>query len=363
MFVKSVSLRDFRNYTEAEVQFSPKCNIIYGENAHGKTNLLEALWLFTAGKSFRTAQDSDMIRFSAEEARVKTEFSAFGRENTAEITLSQGKRKLLRLGGAPLSKTSEILGQFPAVIFSPDELHIITGAPEVRRRFMDSAISAARPLYYSALHTYLRTWKQKNALLKNMPKKEDLAIWNERLSECGARVMQYRNAFFEELSPHAARIHRMVAGKEEALSVSYAPSVAVKETEEAQKEFLYTQLMKKADAEIGAGLSLLGPHRDEIRFLIDGKDARAFASQGQMRTAAVSVKIAQGVLLEEQTGEAPLVLLDDILGELDSMRRALLLRSLSKNQVLLTCTEKNAVKIEGEVLYIEVKEGSLCTSI
>ncbi len=362
MFVRRLTLRDFRNYKDADVHFSPGHTLIYGENAHGKTNLLEALWLFTAAKSFRTGQDSEMIRFSAEEARVRAEFTAFSREQSAEITISQGKRKLVKMGGAPLSKTSEILGQFPAVIFSPDELHIITGSPEVRRRFMDSAISAAKPLYYSALHTYIRAWKQKNALLKINPKKEELAVWNEKLAECGARVMLERDRFFRALAPFAAEMHRMVAGKNEVLSVSYAPSVPMKENVEEQKEFLYAQLMKKADAELSQGLSLLGPHRDEIRFLIDGKDARAFASQGQMRTAAVSVKIAQGRLLEEETGEAPAVFLDDILGELDGRRRTLLLESLLKNQVILTCTEKEAVKVEGDVNYIEVKEGTACIS-
>ena len=363
MVVKTLSLTDFRNYTNAEIAFFEGVNLIYGKNAHGKTNILEALWLFTGAKSFRTNQDSEMIRFSASEAHVKTEFSAFSRAQTAEITISGGRKKLVKLGGAPLRRTSEILGQFPAVIFSPDELHIITGAPEVRRRFMDSAISAAKPLYYSALHTYIRNWKQKNALLKNNPKKEELTVWNEKMAEAGARVMQYRSAFFESLAPFASEMHRMVAGKDEALSVLYAPSAPLGDSVESQTELLYTALMKKADAEMYAGLSLVGPHRDEIRFLIDGKDARAFASQGQMRTAAVSVKVAEGRLFEEETGEAPAVFLDDILGELDRERRTLLLESLAKNQVLLTCTEREAVTLSGAVRYFEVLEGTVCTSI
>ncbi len=362
MLLKRLTLSDFRNYEKAELDFSPGLNVLYGKNAQGKTNLLEALWLFTAAKSFRAVQDSEMIRFAEGAATVKTEYFAFGREMQGEIIISPGKRKLIKLCGAPLEKTSELLGQFPAVLFSPDELHIITGAPEVRRRFMDSAISAFRPAYYGALRSYLRIWKQKNALLKNQPKKEELSVWNSQLASAGARLMQYRKTFFEELSPRAAQLHRQIAGCEETLSVLYAPSCPVKENIETQEEALFSALEKKREAEIYQGLSLVGPHRDEMKFLIGEKDARAFASQGQMRTCALSLKIAQGVLLEEKSGEVPLVLLDDVFGELDGERREFLLSHLKDKQVILTCTEKDAVINKGEKRFFEVKEGSVCIS-
>ncbi len=363
MFAKRLILSDFRNYEEAELAFSPGVNLIYGQNAQGKTNLLEALFLFTAAKSFRAAQDGDMIRFGKEAASVKTEYFAFGRETNAEIIIQSGKRKLLKLGGAPLEKTSALLGQFPAVIFSPDELHIITGAPEVRRRFMDSAISAFRPIYYGALRTYLRVWKQKNALLKKDPCRDDLTVWNEQMAEAGARVMQYRKAFFEELSPICTDVHRQIAGKDEILHVLYAPTAPLKDSVEQQRDSLFAALEKKRDAEIYAGLSLLGPHRDEMKFTISGKDARTFASQGQMKTGAVALKIAQSILLEDKSGEAPILLLDDVLGELDAERRGFLLSHMQHRQVILTCTDKDAVKITGEKRFFEVKEGKICTSI
>ena len=362
MQISRLILQNFRNYEMQDISFCPGINIFYGQNAQGKTNLLEALWLFTAAKSFRTQKDSEMIRFGAKEAKVLTEFSAYGRETNAEITLYSEKRKLLKLGGAPLNKTSELLGQFPAVLFSPDELHIITGAPEVRRRFMDSAISAARPAYYGALRNYMRSWKQKNTLLKKEPRKEDLSIWNMQMAESGALIMQYRKKFFESLSPLAMDMHKNVAGKEEILSVQYAPTVKTADSLEEQKEILFSALEKKREAEIYAGLSLLGPHRDEMKFMIDTLDARSFASQGQMRTAAVSLKIAQGMLLEAETGEVPSVFLDDILGELDAERRSFLLKSMENKQVFLTCTEKNGVKMETEAQYFEVKEGTVCIS-
>ncbi len=362
MQVNRLILSDFRNYTDLDVEFCPGVNLIYGKNAQGKTNLLEALWLFTAAKSFRTAQDGEMIRFSAEAATVKTEYTAFGRTQTGEIIISNGKKKLLRLGGAPLEKTSELLGQFPAVLFSPDELHIITGAPEVRRRFTDSAISAFRPAYYGALRTYLRIWKQKNALLKETPDKTSLSLWNEQMATAGAQVMQYRKNFFTRITPLAAEMHRMVAGKEEHMEVRYVPTVPLKDTVEEQKETLYAALEKKQDAEIYMGLSLLGPHRDEMRFLINGKDARSFASQGQMKTAAVSLKVAQGRLLEEETGEPPAVFLDDILGELDAERRNFLLSNMENRQIILTCTERDAVKMQGETRYFRVEDGKVCIS-
>ncbi len=362
MLVKTLSLIDFRNYEQAELSFCPGVNILYGQNAQGKTNLLEALWLFTAAKSFRTTKDSEMIRFQKDEARVKTEFSAFGRETSAEIKLYSGKRKLLSLGGAPLTKTSELLGQFPAVLFSPDELHIINGAPEGRRRFMDSAISAFRPAYYSALRSYMRAWQQKNALLKKAPEKEALSVWNLQMAESGARVMEYRKIFFEKLAPKAEALHRQIAGKDEVLAVRYAPTVKMADSLEKQKELLYAALEKKREAEISQGLSLIGPHRDEIQFTIDKNDARAFASQGQMRTAAVSLKVAQGALLEEETGEAPAVFLDDILGELDKERREFLLSGMGKRQIILTCTDPEAVRLSGETRYFSVAGGTVCIS-
>ncbi|MBE7024601.1 MAG: DNA replication/repair protein RecF [Ruminococcaceae bacterium] len=362
MQIGRLKVTDFRNYKEADLEFCGGINMLYGKNAQGKTNLLEALWLFTAAKSFRAAQDGEMIRFSADSATVQTEYTAFGRKQTAEIIISTGKRKLLRLGGAPLEKTSALLGQFPAVMFSPDELHIITGAPEVRRRFTDSAISAFRPAYYGALRTYIRVWKQKNALLKHSPAKEILSPWNEQMAEVGATLMQYRKEFFARLAPLAAKVHLEVAGKDEEMEVCYVPSVPLKETKKEQAEALYTALEKKRDAEIYTGLSLIGPHRDEMRFFIQKKDARAFASQGQMKTAAVALKIAQGLLLEEEIGEPPAVFLDDILGELDEDRRTYLLSHMHNKQVILTCTEQDAVKLEGETRFFRVEGGTVCIS-
>lgn len=362
MQINRLFLQNFRNYEMQDISFRPGVNIFYGDNAQGKTNLLEALWLFTAAKSFRTQKDSEMIRFGAKEAKVLAEFSAFGRETNAEITLYSEKRKLLRLGGAPLTKTSELLGQFPAVLFSPDELHIITGAPEVRRRFMDSAISAARPAYYGALRNYMRSWKQKNMLLKSEPKKEDLTVWNMQMAQSGALLMQYRKNFFEKLAPLSEEMHKKVAGKAEILSVQYAPSVKTADSKEEQEEILFAALEKKREAEIYQGLSLLGPHRDEIRFFINDLDARAFASQGQMRTAAVSLKIAQGMLLEAETGEEPCIFLDDILGELDIKRRTFLLESMENKQIFLTCTEKNGVESHRDCTYFEVSGGKICIS-
>ena len=362
MQISGLKVKNFRNYKEAEIDFSGGINMLYGKNAQGKTNLLEALWLFTAAKSFRGAQDGEMIRFSADSATVETAFTAFGRNQTAEITISTGKRKLLKLGGAPLEKTSAILGQFPAVLFSPDELHIITGAPEVRRRFTDSAISAIRPAYYGALRNYIRIWKQKNALLKKAPQKDALSPWNAQMAEVGAEIMQYRKQFFARLAPLATGVHREVAGKEEKLEILYAPSVPARETKAEQAALLFETLERKRDAELYTGLSLVGPHRDEMRFLIQEKDARAFASQGQMKTAAVALKIAQGLLLEEEIGEPPAVFLDDILGELDRDRRAFLLSHLKNRQIILTGTERDGLNLEGETRFFRVEDGTVCIS-
>lgn len=359
MIVRKLQIKNFRNYESATITPAEGMNVLYGKNAQGKTNLLEAIYLFAMAKSFRAAKDNELLRFGQESAEIKADFYTFGRELSGEILLSATKRKYIRVGGVPLSKTSELLGQFPIVAFSPDELQLISGAPEIRRRFCDSAISAGKPAYYSALHEYHRICKQKNALLKNAPRPEELLVWNTGLAEKGALLMQYRREFFEKIAPICKTFHREIAPGE-TLFVKYAPSVPVKPDKTAQAEAILEVLTKRAEAEIQMGISMTGPHRDEVQFFINDRPARDYASQGQQRTAAVVLKVAQATLAKHETGEEPLLLLDDVFGELDSDRRAFLAENMAGRQTIMTGTEKNdALKADR---YFKVEDGKVCIS-
>lgn len=359
MIVRQLQLKNFRNYQDATFTPSEGINLLFGKNAQGKTNLLEAFYIFASAKSFRTTRDNEMIHFGEENAEVQGDFCAYGRDIKGEIVFSAGKRKFIRVGGVPLQKTSELLGQFPMVVFSPDELQLISGAPEGRRRFCDSAISARKPAYYSALHEYLRVCKQKNALLKKAPRKEEMQIWNTQLAEKGAVLMQYRQEFFDTLAPICKEYHRQIAPGE-TLEVRYAPSVPKKADRKEQAEAIFEALQKRAEAEIAMGLSMTGPHRDEIQFFINNRAARDFASQGQQRTAAVVLKVAQAALVKKETGEEPLLLLDDVFGELDQDRRAFLGENMSGRQTVITATEKDAVLKADR--YFLVEDGNVCIS-
>ncbi|MDD6308185.1 MAG: DNA replication/repair protein RecF [Clostridia bacterium] len=358
MIIKELKLQNFRNYSSAVFRPNKGISMLYGANAQGKTNLLEAIYLFTAAKSFRTPRDAEMIQFDKEAAIIKGEFEAFGRSVTAEIRLFTGKRKLLLYGGAPLLKTSELLGKFPAVVFSPDELRLIGDAPEARRRFMDSAISAKKPMYYNALYQYIRARKQKNALLKKEAQPESLSVWNEQMATEGALLIQYRQNFFTALSPVATEIHRSIA-PEETLEIRYVPAVQPGEDTEKTKEKLFELLERKREAELYAGLSLVGPHRDDMQFYINGKPAREYASQGQQRTATIALKAAQAALLEKEVNEPPLLLLDDVMGELDPNRRAFLAETMAGRQTIVTGTEKEI--IPGLSQYFQIEKGAICT--
>lgn len=356
MFVKNIELLNFRNYEQEKAEFIDGTNIVYGDNGQGKTNLLEAVYVFTSGKSFRTVQDSELIKFGEDFARVFINFEAFGRDNNCEIIFKSGKRKLIKLNGVPLTKTSQLLGSFPTVIFSPDELSIITGSPEIRRKFTDISISVLKPVYYNSLRNYLKIVKQKNNLLKIIEKEEEtLNIWNEQLAVEGERLMKYRKAFYDVLFPATSSLYKQISDNKEELLIKYSPSVPYKE--ESLKDEIIKVLERKKQTEIYNGMSLFGPHRDDIEFYINGKNAKSFASQGQQRTIAVALKIAQAEAIKNVLGEDPLLLLDDIMSELDEKRRNFLTRNIQGKQIILTCTDKNM--ISGENKYIFVKEGKL----
>ena len=360
MYIKSLEMTNFRNYANQKIMFSRETNIFFGNNAQGKTNILEAISMFSSGKSYRRVSDRNLIKYDCDFARIKIEFNAFGLDKTAEIIISKSRNKLIRLNGVNLSKTSELLGAFNCVVFSPEEMFLINGAPELRRNFLDLFLSSQKPLYYSVLKNYFRALKQKNNLLKNMDEKnsETLDIWNEKLAENGAKIMIYRREIIDILNREADKAYRKIAKDKEGLKIVYKPCIVEEKRDtEKLKAAILENFERKKQAEILCKTSLIGIHRDDMEFFIDEKNARNFASQGQQRTAVIALKIAQSEIIKSQCGEYPIFLFDDIMSELDSVRRGFLANEIKDSQVIITSTDKYETKKDEKYFY--VSEGTV----
>lgn len=347
MRVKSLSVANFRNYEKEEITFCDDTNVIYGNNAQGKTNILEAIYLFSHGKSHRTKTDSDLIKFGAPYSRIAIEFSDKDRDYRAVMQLMGGGKKSVKINNVPITKLSMLMRYLNVVMFSPEDLEIIKGAPQLRRRFLDEAISQLYPLYLKTLISYHKNLAQKNSLLKKLKfsgKTEDdtLSVWNEQIARDGSRIMEFRKEFTEEIAGFAREIHHNITG--EILDLVYTPSV---ECDIINEEAFLAKLESAKGREIENGSSLYGIQRDDLRLLINGKEARTFASQGQQRTAILSLKMAQIENINFVRGEYPVLLLDDIMSELDISRRQFLTEKIKDKQVMITCTDiENAHRAE-----------------
>ena len=308
-------------------------NAVTGENAQGKTNLLEAMWLFTGGRSFRGARDQELVRAGAQEARLSLTFFSGGREQRAELTLRGGARQAV-LNGVPKRGMAELIGRFCAVVFSPEHLSLVKGGPAERRAFLDSALCQAKPSYAIAYARYRRTLNQRNALLKDIarhPELEDtLPIWDDRLCRSGAVLIRERRAYLERFAPRASAHYAGIAHGREELRLTYEPSCG---------EDMAESLRRALREDIRSGHTSVGPHRDDIGIEIGGMAARLYASQGQQRSAVLAMKLAEAAVLAEACGEEPVVFLDDVLSELDGSRQLYLLSSLSGRQSFLTGCE------------------------
>lgn len=342
MFVRKLYLRDFRNYEEEELELAPLTNIIYGNNAQGKTNILEAVYLFAQGRSHRAKTDKELVRFGSEFATLKLDFSDKERDYLAKIQIAGNGKKAVRVNHVAIPKLSRLMNYLNVVMFSPEDLSIVKGSPSGRRRFADSAISQLYPSYMSALAEYNKTLIQKNSLLKAMRFNgggaDTLSVWNAQLAAAAVKVMRSRMDFVERICRAAAAIQEEISG--ETLSMRYAPNIRVEDvTETAVLDFLESRAGRERDA----GASLYGVQRDDIEITVNGRDAKLFASQGQQRTAALSMKIAQSEYINDIKGEYPVLLLDDIMSELDINRRMYLSERIRDKQVLITSTDTDIV--------------------
>lgn len=333
--VHSIYLQNYRNYNNQKIPFSDGVNLIFGKNAQGKTNLLESIFLFSAGKSHRNVKDAQLIQTDAEFSRLVLSFCMEKKDKTAEIHLFPDKRKEIKIEGNKIDRLFELMGEFLAVFFCPEDLALIKGNPSERRRFLDMIIARLRPRYFLHLQRYNKLLEQKNRLLKeNNPDPVLLDIWDEKMAEDAAVILSFRQEFVQKLIPLWKQMHHEISLEKELLDVSYRSFC-----EEPSKAAVIAALEKARPKDLQYKLTTVGPHRDDLDILINQREVKLYASQGQKRTAALSMKLAEAACIEKEIGETPVLLLDDVLSELDEYRQDYVVNQLYHGQVLLACTE------------------------
>lgn len=334
MYVESMELSHYRNYDHVDIQFSPGVNIFFGDNAQGKTNLLEAVYVSGTTRSHRTSRDKDLIAFEEEESHIRLHFMRQDITHRLDLHLKKNRPKGIAVDGIPIRKSSELLGMLPVVFFSPEDLGIIKNGPAERRRFLDMEMSQLDKTYLSYLTAYHKVLSERNNLLKQIPLYpalyDTLDGWDEQLIDIGIKIIRKREEFLLLMDRQVEEIHGNLTGNLENMRASYDKNVKAEEFRE--------KLYERRDKDIKRGTTGAGPHRDDIAFFIDGIDIRKFGSQGQQRTAALSLKLSEIKLMEQVSGEKPVLLLDDVLSELDRHRQQFLLESISEIQAMISCT-------------------------
>ena len=366
MIVKGIELDYFRNYVHMEATFDPRVNLIYGENAQGKTNLLEALAYLSTARSHRARYDKEMILLGVDEAFIKGEVFTRDRDFTLEAHLSRGKGRQLWSNGVKLKSAGELSGILTTVLFCPEDLYLIREGSAARRRFLDNAICQLRPRYAQALAEYNRLYEHKTRILRDWPENPSLLAtlddFNLRLAQTGAILIHYRAHFIKRLMEHAPAIHADFSGGREDLGLSYT-TVSTVTDPQAQPKVIFEQLLAHQEThrqpELDSRQCLSGPHKDDMEVTLNGMSAKTYGSQGQTRTAALSIKLAQREIFQVETGEWPVLLLDDVLSELDPKRQAFVLNRIQGGQVFITCCEEDKLDgLEGGRAF-HIKNGAL----
>lgn len=342
MYIENLTLKNFRNYVLQRVTVSPSLNVFTGRNAVGKTNFLEAIYMLGIGKSPRTVKEREVVRFGEDMAYAKAEIVKKYSRHTVEMYIDKADKKRIAIDGLPIKKLGELMGVLGVVYFSPDELGLIKDAPSARRRFLDIALSQQSKSYYYTLGKYNKTLVQRNKLLKTGGDalNATLDIWDETLAREASTVIEYRRRFVQKLSDVAKRIHNEV-GVGEDLDIKYQSTI-----EGEDRDTLISNILKglreNRERDVYLGFTSVGPHRDDLLVSINGLDSKKYASQGQQRTAALSLKLSELEMFFDEMGEYPILLLDDVLSELDVKRRDKLLSATSHVQTFLTCTHFTA---------------------
>lgn len=334
MIVKSLELKDYRNYEQLNLLFDRGTNILYGENAQGKTNILEAIYLCGTTKSHRASKDREIIRFNQNEAHIRINIEKNKLSHRIDMHLKKNKAKGVAIDGIPIKRQGDLFGLLNLVFFSPEDLNIIKNGPGERRRFLDLELCQLDKIYMYHLTNYNKALAQRNYLLKQISVNRNLLdtlyIWDAKLIEHGSVIIDTRNSFIIKINELARPIHKKLTGGKEELTLKYAPNVKLMDFEEKLKKFYERDLTLK--------MTNVGPHRDDMEFLFGNIDVRRYGSQGQQRTAALSLKLSELQLVKEVTKENPVLLLDDVLSELDRNRQNYLLNSIGDIQTFITCT-------------------------
>ncbi len=334
MVIRTLELLNFRNYDSLVLEFDEKTNILYGDNAQGKTNILEAIYICSSTKSHKGSKDKEVIQLGKDESHIRMILEKREHVYKIDLHLKNSKAKGMAIDGVPIRKSTELIGLSNVVFFSPEDLAIIKNGPSERRRFIDSELCQINKLYLHNLIRYKKTLEQRNQVLRQIEGKPDwmetLTVWDEKLVEYGTQVLMGRRDFLREVNDVVPSIHRQLTGSKEELFLQYEPHVV-------EGDFM-ERLEKSRTRDLQTKTTNVGPHRDDVAFLIDGKDGRKFGSQGQQRTAALSLKLSEIEIIRRHTGDDPILLLDDVLSELDGSRQTYLLNEIEDIQTILTCT-------------------------
>ena len=334
MYITEVSLQNFRNLAQLKIEPSEGINVIYGSNAQGKTNFLESLYFCAMGRSLRGKSDQQLIRFEEEESHIRMLVQRKQRYDRIDVHLKKDEKKGIAVNGLPVRKLGDLFGTLYAVIFSPEDLSLVKDGPAERRRFLDMELCQLSKVYYYDLQQYYRILKQRNNLLKEIQKKpqlqETLFVWDDQLAKYGERIIAARKRFLIRLDEIAAEKLSQLTGGRDHLQTIYKPN--------CEEGMLAEKLRKNIDRDIYFGSTQSGPHKDDILFSIDGREVKVYGSQGQQRTTALAARLAEIDLIREETGEEPVLLLDDVFSELDENRQKFLLQSIEGLQAFVTCT-------------------------
>ena len=353
MWIKEVNLKNFRNYNEQKIEFGNNFNIIYGENAQGKTNIIESIYMASIGKSFRAGKDSEVIKFEKSNAEIDVNFQKNDRSGKVKIVINN--KKNIFVNEIKIKKLSELLGNINMVIFTPDDINILKQGPQNRRKFLDILICQLRPNYMYIYSLYIKTLEERNNYLKKIKlenaKEELLEIWDEQLIKYGKIISDYRNEFIKKIKDKISNIHRNITNDKEKIEIEYLTDCI---NENEFKKILKTR--KKLD--IMKGYTTRGVQRDDFQIFINGNLVNIYGSQGQHRTTMLSLKIAELQVIEDDIGEKPILLLDDFMSELDKNRKINFIENIKDTQVIITCTDKLEYK-NLNCKYFKVENGSI----
>ena len=345
MYINKIKLQNFRNYKNQEIELDKNLNIFYGNNAQGKTNILEAIFLCAFGKSFRTNKERELIYLGEDVLNTEINYKKSDRAGKIEIVIAT--KKQIEVNGVKIKKLSELLGNINIVIFTPDDIQILKNGPSERRRFLDMMIGQLRPNYVYNLNNYLKTLEQRNNYLRQIKEEnkseEMLEVWDEKLAEYALNICNYRIEFIQKIKNKIEEIHSKITN--EKINIEYI-------TECSNKESYLNLLKQRRKLDIIKGFTTKGIHRDDFKTYINGKEIEIYGSQGQHRTAVLSLKLAELYVIHDEIGEYPILLLDDFMSELDEKRRKSLIQNIKDTQVIITCTDKMNLT-DGKLFYVE----------